>query len=230
MTASQSMNMDAIILAGGRGTRLKPVTDFIPKPLIPINNVPILEWQIRFLKKFKINNIIVCTSYKSEQIENFLRMKENFGLRIKVSIEKKPLGTGGAIKKASKFIRSENFLVLNGDTITNIPINQLKSHQNVIASVKLHTKYGILETKDGFVIKFSEKKEIENIWMNAGIYYLSKSIIKDLPLVGDIEKTTFPKYAEQGKLRLVKFRDVLWYSIDSFKDLEECASALAQNN
>lgn len=230
MTASQSMNMDAIILAGGRGTRLKPVTDFIPKPLIPINNVPILEWQIRFLKKFKMNNITVCTSYKSEQIENFLRMKENFGLRIKVSIEKKPLGTGGAIKKASKFIRSENFLVLNGDTITNIPINQLKSHQNVIASVKLHTKYGILETKDGFVIKFSEKKEIENIWMNAGIYYLSKSIIKDLPSVGDIEKTTFPKYAEQGKLRLVKFRDVLWYSIDSFKDLEECASALAQNN
>jgi len=222
--------MDAIILAGGRGTRLKPVTDFIPKPLIPINNVPILEWQIRFLKKFKINNIIVCTSYKSEQIENFLRMKENFGLRIKVSTEKKPLGTGGAIKKASKFIRSENFLVLNGDTITNIPINQLKNHQNVIASVKLHTKYGILETKDGFVIKFSEKKEIENIWMNAGIYYLSKSIIKDLPSVGDIEKTTFPKYAEQGKLRLVKFRDVLWYSIDSFKDLEECASTLAQNN
>ena len=62
--------MKAIILAGGRGKRLKPVTDYVPKPLIPLDNIPIIEWQIRYLKKFRVNTIIICTGYKTEQIEN----------------------------------------------------------------------------------------------------------------------------------------------------------------
>lgn len=218
--------MDAIILAGGRGKRLKPVTDYLPKPLVPINNIPILQLQIKFLKKFKINNIIICTGYKTEQIENFLKMKKNFGIKIQISVEKEPLGTGGAIKKAAKLIKSKNFFVMNGDTITNININKLKKYENSIAAIELRTKYGILDAKNDQVTKFLEKKEISNLWMNAGIYHLSKNILKDLPNIGDIEKTAFPKYAKNGKLNLVKFDNVLWYSIDSFKDIEECSSAL----
>jgi len=73
------------------------------------------------------------------------------------------------------------------------------------------------------VYGFKEKKEIDGIWMNAGIYYLSRDIIKDLPAKGNIESTTFPKYAKNGKLHLIKFKNVKWYSIDSHKDIEECA-------
>lgn len=220
--------MDAILLAGGRGKRLKPITDYVPKPLVPINNTPILEWQIKFLKKFKINNIIICTGYKTEDIENFLKIKKNFGIKISLSVEKEPLGTGGAIKKAANLVRSKNFFVLNGDTITNININRLKRYENTIAAIELRTKYGILETNKEKITRFLEKKEIENLWMNAGIYYLSKEITTDLPVIGDIEKTTFPKYAESGKLHIIKFKDVLWHSIDSFKDIEECSVALKQ--
>ena len=74
--------MKAIILAGGLGKRLKPITDFVPKPLVPINNIPIIEWQIRYLKKFGIKNFIICTGYKTDQIENYLKIKNNFGAKI----------------------------------------------------------------------------------------------------------------------------------------------------
>ena len=218
--------MKAIILAGGRGKRLKQITDYVPKSLIPLNNIPIIEWQIRYLKKFGIKNFIICTGYKTEQIENFLKIKKNLGVTIKFSKEKSPLGTGGAIKKAGNFIKEKSFIVMNGDIITDINLRLLKSKQNSIAAIQLRTKFGIMKTSENKVISFSEKKEISDLWMNAGIYHLSKKIIKDLPTKGDIEKTTFPKYAKNGKLYNTKFRNVFWHSIDSFKDMEECSEEI----
>ncbi len=212
----------AIILAGGRGKRLRPITDYVPKPLVPINNVPIIEWQIKYLKKHGITEVIVCTGYKKDMIENYLSMKE-LGMRVKFSVEKSPLGTGGAIKKAGKMIKDSSFFVINGDIITDIDLKKIQTKQNSIASVELRTKYGILETDDDRVTKFKEKKEIPNLWMNAGIYFLDKNILKSLPDKGDIEKTVFPHYAKKGELRIVKFKNTKWYSIDSFKDIEECS-------
>ena len=214
--------MKAIILAGGRGKRLRPITDYVPKPLIPIKNIPIIEWQIKYLKKFGIDEVIICTGYKQEMIENYLDMKK-LGVNITFSIEKTPLGTGGAIKKAGKKIKDKSFFVINGDTITNIDLKKMLRKQNSIAAIELRTKFGILETNDDKIINFKEKKEISDLWMNAGIYHLQKDILKDLPNKGDIEKTTFPKYAKKGTLNIVKFRNVKWYSVDSFKDMEECS-------
>ncbi|MDH3824045.1 MAG: sugar phosphate nucleotidyltransferase, partial [Nitrosopumilus sp.] len=73
--------MKAIILAGGRGKRLRPLTDYVPKPLVSIKNIPIIEWQIKYLKKFGVNEVIICTGYKTEMIENYLTMK-NMGVKI----------------------------------------------------------------------------------------------------------------------------------------------------
>ena len=215
--------MKAIILAGGRGKRLRPITDYVPKPLVPLNNIPIIEWQIRYLKKFGIEEIIICTGYKAEMIKNFLAMKNNLGVKIKFSVEKTPLGTGGAIKQAGLLIKDKSFFVLNGDTITNINLDQLAKKQNSIASIELKTKFGIMETNNDKVTKFREKKEIPDVWMNAGVYHLQKEILQDLPKKGDIEKTVFPDYAKKGKLTTVKFKNTIWYSIDSFKDIEECS-------
>jgi NDP-sugar pyrophosphorylase family protein len=214
--------LKAIILAGGKGKRLKPVTDYVPKPLVSIKNIPIIEWQIKYLKKFGVSEVIICSGYKTEMIENYLNVK-NVGVKIKFSIEKYPLGTGGAIKKAGKMIKDKSFFVINGDTITNIDLKKLSTKPNAIAAIELRTKFGILETNDEKIINFREKKEIQNVWMNAGIYHLQRDILKELPNKGDIEKTLFPDYAKKGKLNTVKFKNVKWYSIDSFKDMEDCA-------
>jgi len=214
--------LKAIILAGGFGTRLRPITDYIPKPLVPIKNIPIIEWQIKYLKKYGVNEIIICTGYKTKMIENYLGIK-NIGVKIKFSIEKSPLGTGGAIKKAGKMIKDKSFFVINGDVITNINLTKLTKKPNSIASIELRTKFGILETNGNKISKFREKKEILNLWMNAGIYYLQKEILKDLPNKGNIEKTLFPDYAKKGKLNTIKFKKIKWYSIDSFKDIEDCS-------
>ena len=214
--------MKAIILAGGRGKRLRPITDYVPKPLVPIKNIPIIEWQLKYLKKFGIKEVIICTGYKQEMIENHLNMK-NIGIKIKYSIEKTPLGTGGAIKKAGEMIKDKSFFVINGDTITNIDLKKLATKKNVIAAIELRTKYGILETENDKIMDFKEKKEISDTWMNAGIYHLQKEILKELPTRGDIEKTVFPDYAKKGILNTIKFKNAKWYSVDSFKDMEECA-------
>ena len=214
--------MKAIILAGGRGKRLRPITDYVPKPLIPIKNIPIIEWQIKYLKKFGISEIIVCSGYKTKMIENYLNNKK-LGIKITFSVEDKPLGTGGAIKKAGKKIKDKSFLVINGDIITNIDLKKLIKKNNAIAAIQLRTKFGILQTDKDKIMKFDEKKEIENLWMNAGIYHLNKETLKELPIVGDIEKTLFPDYAKKEKLSTIKFTNSKWYSIDSFKDMEECS-------
>ncbi len=214
--------MKAIILAGGRGKRLRPITDYVPKPLIPIKNIPIIEWQIKYLKKFGISEIIVCSGYKTKMIENYLNNKK-LGIKITFSVEDKPLGTGGAIKKAGKKIKDKSFLVINGDIITNIDLKKVIKKENSIASIQLRTKFGILQTDNDKIIKFEEKKEITELWMNAGIYHLDKETLKELPTVGDIEKTLFPDYAKKEKLSTIKFTKSKWYSIDSFKDIEECS-------
>ncbi len=217
--------MDAIILAGGRGKRLRPVTDYVPKPLVPVGNVPLIEWQMRYLKRHGIRNAIVCTGYKSDMIENYVRAKD-MGIGVKFSVEGSPLGTGGAIRNAAKLVTGKSFLVLNGDVLTNIDLNSVATAPNAVAAVELRTGFGILEADGGTITGFREKGQVRGVWMNAGIYHLQTDIVGDLPVTGDIERTLFPEYAKTGRLGVVKFSDVWWYSIDSFKDIEECVQRM----
>lgn len=218
--------MQAIILAGGLGSRLKPITDYVPKPLIPINNIPLIEYQIKQLKKFRVNQFVICTGYKTDQIQNYLEHKKNFDSKILYSIEKIPLGTGGAIKKAAKLIKDKSFLVLNGDIISTIDVQKLYPHKNSIALIELRTKFGTVELNDSKITRFQEKKPLTNIWMNSGIYHLSKDIIPHLPSKGAIEETTFRRFAKEGKLVGIRFKNAFWHSIDSHKDLDDCSKAL----
>ena len=149
--------MKAIILAGGRGKRLSPITDYVPKILIPIKNIPIIEWQIKYLKKYGVNEIIICTGYKSNMIKNYLSMRK-IDIKIKFSVEKTPLGTGGAIKMAGKMINDKSFFVINGDILTNIDLRKLSKKPNSIASIELRTKFGTLETNGNKILEFRENK------------------------------------------------------------------------
>ena len=218
--------MHAVILAGGFGKRLRPLTDHVPKPLIPIDNVPIIEWQIRYLKKFGVGDVTVCTGYKAEQIENFVKSKSGFGINIGVSVEKTPLGTGGAIKRAAKHIGDGSFFVLNGDTITDISLKTMQKRENSIAGIELPTQYGTLDVSGDRITAFREKKPVGNVWINAGIYHLSAGILGQLPARGDIERTAFPELARRGGLHITKFSGARWFSIDSYKDIEECSKVV----
>ena len=185
--------MKAIILAGGRGKRLRPITDKIPKPLIPINNKPLIERTIKYLKKYGITEIIISSGYKSNLIEKFLRKNKNFGCEIIFSIEKTPLGTGGAIKKALKHVKDESFVVLNGDIVTNIDLKKILKKSNTIAANELKTKFGTMNIKNNKILKFNEKKDVADVWMNPGIYHLSKDVNKLIPKNGSLERMVFPK-------------------------------------
>jgi len=216
--------MKALILAGGRGKRLRPITDKIPKPLILINNVPLIEHSIKYLKKFGIDDIIICSGYKSKQIENFLKKKNNFNCKIEFSIEKSPLGTGGAIRKATEKISDNSFVVINGDIVTDINLRKILKKPNTIAANELKTKFGTMEIRNSKIIAFNEKTDIENIWMNPGVYHLSSDIRRILPKKGSLESVVFPKLAKNNLLHTVKFKNVLWHSIDSHKDIELCSN------
>ena len=218
--------MKAIILAGGRGKRLRPITDKIPKPLIPINNMPLIERSIKYLKRYGITEIIISSGYKSNKIELFLKKKKNFGCKIIFSIEKTPLGTGGAIKKALKHIDDESFLVLNGDVVTNIDLRKILKKPNTVAANELKTKFGTMDIKNNKILKFNEKKDVTDVWMNPGIYHLSKNVERLIPKKGSLEGIVFPKMARKNTLDVVKFKNVLWFSIDSHKDIEECSKEI----
>ena len=218
--------MKAIILAGGRGKRLRPITDKIPKPLIPINNMPLIERSIKYLKRYGITEIIISSGYKSNKIELFLKKKKNFGCKIIFSVEKTPLGTGGAIKKALKHIDDDSFLVLNGDIVTNIDLRKILKKPNTIAANELKTKFGTMNIKNNKILKFNEKKDITNVWMNPGIYHLSKDVERLIPKKSSLEGIVFPKMARKKALDVVKFKNALWFSIDSHKDIEECSKEI----
>ncbi|MBI3639786.1 MAG: nucleotidyltransferase family protein [Thaumarchaeota archaeon] len=221
--------MKALILSGGVGKRLKPITDYVPKSLVPLNNIPIIEWQMRYFQKFGINKFVICSGYKSDQIINYLKPKK-MGVKIDYSIEKTPLGTGGAIKNARNFLEDESFFVINGDVITNLDPRKLKENSNSIAVIPLRTSFGIINLNNDKVKKFEEKPEISNYWMNAGIYYLSKEIFRHLPKKGNVENTAFPMLATMGSLFAVKYEKTFWHSIDSYKDIEECANEMKSLN
>lgn len=221
--------MKAVLLSGGFGKRLKPLTDYLPKPLIPICNYPIIEWQIRYFKKFGIKDVVICSGYRAEQIQKHLESK-NLGVRLEYSVEKEPLGTAGAIRKASKYLDTEYFFVANGDVITNLDLRKLKDHKNSVAVIPLRTTFGIVHLNGIKVKRFEEKPEMFDYWMNAGIYYLNKDIIQHLPKNGNLENTTFPILANHDKLNAVKFSHVFWKSVDSYKDMEDCESLIISNN
>lgn len=217
--------MKALILSGGFGKRLRPITDYLPKPLVPIDGIPIIEWQIRYFKKFGIKEFVICTGYRSDQISDYLSNK-NFKISVQFSIEKKPLGTGGAIKNARKFLDGDDFYVINGDVMTNLDLKKLKSQKNTIAVVQLRTGFGIVHLMGNKVERFEEKPKLPNHWINAGLYYLENDVIKLLPTIGNIETTTFPKLASIGNLHAIKYEKVFWRSIDSHKDIEECTTEM----
>ena len=227
--------MHALIIAGGEGERLRPLTEDRPKPMIEVAGRPILEHQVRWLADQKITDLVLLCGYKAEVIQEHFGNGDRFGVRVQYSLEEEPLGRGGALKQGARLLPpgTEDVLALNGDVLTNQPLapllrfhDQKDSFATVMLS-RLHSPYGIVrQDRGGRIISFDEKPLLPH-WINAGIYLLSPAFFDRLPPRGDHEVSTFPELAAEGKLYGYRSR-AYWRSVDSFKDLTEATAELRE--
>lgn len=182
--------MQALILAGGLGTRLKSIVNDRPKPMILINNIPFLEILINRLKNQDICHIIIAVGYKCKSIIDYFKDGSNFGVSIKYSIENTLLGTGGAIKNAMSLIECSQLLVLNGDTFFDLDYNEMsRFHNNNSSCLTIALKetedlqrYGSVKLDgDNRVIDFCEKNNgLLSSYINGGSYIFNKNLIDDI--------------------------------------------------
>ncbi len=179
--------MKAVILSGGLGTRLKPFTEVIPKPLLPIGEKAVMEIQIEHLKKHGFTEIYLATNYKSDYIENFFGDGSKYGVKLVISKEDKPLGTAGPVRLLQKFL-TEPFLVMNGDILTLLNYGELYkyavSKQSLlsIGTKDIYTpfQFGNISTSGDYVIGIEEKPNIKTTIL-AGIYVFKPEILDIIP-------------------------------------------------
>ena len=180
--------MKAVILAGGLGTRLQPYTTFLPKPMLPLGEKPILEHIIEWAKKNKIKEIVLCVSYLRKTIEDYFEDGKRFGVKIEYAISNKPLATAGQLKTSEKFI-DDTFVCIYGDSIFNFSLqNMIKQHYQKKAFVtmslyeyKTNLQYGVIETtKNGKVTGWNEKPEIK-VKINMGCYVMEPEVMNLIP-------------------------------------------------
>jgi len=203
--------MKALVLAGGFGTRLKEVIHDRPKVMAPVNGKPFLEYLIMTLRKNGISEVVVSIGYLGDFIRNHFKDGKNFGTKITYCVEERPLGTGGAVKRAARFF-DDTFLVLNGDTLCNVNYREIFDfHQKMKAAITIclvkrsNVKdVGLVEiNKRGNIISFLEKsKEKGSGYVNAGLYFINPKIIRSSKWNGrfSLEKDFFPELAKINKL------------------------------
>ena len=201
-----------ILLVGGFGTRLKPLTDESPKPMLPVAGLPVTEHQILAAKKAGVHTLVLATSYLAEIFTPYFGDGAKWGMKILYAVEKEPLGTGGAIRNAAELLgRDEPVVIFNGDVLSRHSIaDQIKFHTDNKADVTLHLidvedarAFGCVPTDaDGRVTAFLEKMDnpVTNS-INAGCYVFSPDVIDKIPLgtVVSVERETFPALVASGR-------------------------------
>lgn len=222
----------AIILAGGKGERLRPYTNDRPKVMVELSGKPILLWQIEWLKSYGIKKFVITASYKFEVIQEYFGDGSKFGIEIEYSIEETPLGRGGAIKKAfgAKLLEgAENVIATNGDIITKLDLSKMiKAHEDkkaliTILLVPYISRWGLVNTEGDHVTGFDEKPKLP-YWINGGIYVFNRAVEPLLPEVGDHETETFPKIPKE---KFLAFKDEgFWRAVDVVKDKSEAETFL----
>jgi len=219
--------MKAIILAGGLGTRLRPLTENTPKPLLPIKGKPIVEHAIDNFRKHGITDIILSIGYMADKIQEYFGSGEKFGVKLSYSIEDQPLGTGGALRKASQGIR-ETFVAINGDNLADFDwTSALKTHNQlkpkitlVLYPVEDVTQYGIVRLDGHKVAEFVEKPTVERApsnLNNCGGYIMEPGVLDMLPDgVSSIERDCFEKLAALGAIGAFEHFSQ-WYPTDTLE-------------
>ena len=206
------MLQQAVILVGGQGTRLQPLSYHAPKSMMPVLNRPFLEHTIAYLKNYGVSEVILTLSHLPEAIQRHLGDGANLGIRLSYVVEDSPLGTAGAVKNAEVHLAG-TFAVLNGDIFTDLDLADLVTfhrHKGAQATIALTyvdnpSAFGVVETEsDGRVRRFIEKPSPDQItshWINAGIYILEPEVLRHVPENSHymFERGLFPRLLELDK-------------------------------
>jgi len=218
--------MKVVILVGGEGTRLRPLTCNIPKAMVPILNRPFLEHVIRYLREHGIGETILAMGYLPAPIQSYFGDGSQLGVRMTYLVEESPLGTAGAVKNAEAFL-DEPFFVFNGDILTEVDLTaMMRRHQEIRPKVSIAltpvdnpTIYGVVETDaEGKVKRFIEKPsrdEVTSNLINAGIYILEPEVLEHIPVSTRFmfEHHLFPRLLEMGEVILSYSSDAYWTDI-----------------
>lgn len=223
----------AFILAGGKGTRLKPITNEIPKPLVPLHDKPILQHTLDLFKKYGITDVVISIGYKGEKIKEYFGNGKRFGINI-IYVEEKetePLGTAGPLHLAKEYL-TDTFVMCNADELKNIDLNEMylfHKENGSLGTIALTTvadpnQYGVAKLMGSRILEFIEKPEAgtapSNL-INAGLYILEPAVLEYVQKgPGSIERDVFPKVAEHGKLFGFPFSGQ-WFDTGTMERYEE---------
>ncbi|MFO7318515.1 MAG: NDP-sugar synthase [Clostridia bacterium] len=225
--------MKAVIMAGGRGTRLAPLTSARPKPMVPVLNRPVLEHLIRLLARHGVTEAVLTTHYLTAQIEEALGSGEQWGVALRYAVETSPLGTAGSVRQVLGEL-SGTFLVLSGDALTDISLSAaVRWHREhaalctlVVTEVEDPSPYGIVEAReDGRIVRFLEKPRRDQIFsrtVNTGIYVMEPGALEECPpgVPFDFSRDLFPRLLQKGAA-LYAFRARGYWS-----DIGDCGQYL----
>jgi len=218
--------MKAVILVGGKATRLLPLTLNTPKAMVPVLNTPFLEHVISHLARHRIKDIVLAQGQLAQPVKGYLSDGSRFGVRLSYVVEDTPLGTAGAVKNAERYL-DETFLVLNGDIFTDLDITAMTDFHRArkakatiaLTPVDDPTSYGLIETNtQGRVTRFLEKpgwSEVTTNTINAGTYVLEPDVLAQIPPQAQVsfEREVFPQLLAQGKPVYAYSSSAYWIDI-----------------
>jgi mannose-1-phosphate guanylyltransferase len=228
--------MQAVILAGGRGSRLEPYSRVLPKPLFPIGQDPIAAILVKQLQNAGFKEIIMCLGYLADLMMAYFQDGSRFGIPIRYVRETRPLGTAGPLKIITDL--ADDFLVVNGDELTTLDFCtlfahhlKLKADMTVAVQKKIiPSSFGVLDIKDGQVIAYREKPTL-NYWASMGIYVLSNKVLRVIP---DNKRFDVPDLVQnllKEQARIVSFEsEALWFDIGTIDDLEKAQEIFNKDN
>jgi NDP-sugar pyrophosphorylase family protein len=223
----------AVILAGGQATRLRPYTENRPKAMVEVAGAPIIEHQLRWLAESGVTHVVASVGYRAEVIQDHLGDGARFGLDVAYAVEEEPLGRGGGLKLAARRLphAGEGWFGLNGDILARFSLAELTAQHRrlgslaTIALAPYRSSWGVAELEGELITGFVQSPKLP-YWINAGIYAMEPEVVDLLPDRGDQEDSTFPDLAASRKLGAFKIEGY-WRGIDTAKDVKEASAELA---
>ena len=218
--------MKVVILAGGLGTRISEYTKTIPKPMIPINKVPILIHIINYYRKYCFNEFYIAVGYKSKIIKDYFKKKKIRNCKINIIDTGLKTMTGGRLKRLSRFLKKEAFLMTYGDGLSNVNLERLiKFHKKrkklmTLTAVRPPARFGAIKIVNNNVKYFKEKSSLDEGWINGGFFVIEPEIFKYIK--GDktyLERSPLEKIASMGNLSAFKHHG-FWQCMDTLRDKE----------
>lgn len=231
--------MKAFVMSAGIGTRLRPLTYVVPKPMISVANKPVLEHTLELLKSHRIKDVVINLHFKPEIIEEYFKSGSGKGVKITYSREQKLMGTAGGVKKMESVLKDGTFLIMSGDGLTNVDLTELiKFHRKkkgiatiVLQSIDTRLEYGLAAVgKTGIIDRFIEKPSWGEVFsgtntgVNTGIYVFEPEVFKYMPRGRefDFAKELFPALMKNKKKIFAFFTDAYWCDIGNLSKYRQC--------